>query len=212
MDERSEDARLSQAPDAVLRQTLGGLPASRYRMGQGRADDAQKGYADGVIAKSSGGDIGIMTNLDEVIADGLALMEGAGLRLYGRKLNNVTAGAYVGVCQSFGVADEILIRKAAMAFAADGGDFPDAAAFGRRCVAIRDAGMVAIGVPCEDGETIRIELVPVDDQMHEPRRLPPAMDRPAPELPAPKRVPKVMWGDDRDVETWKADQIRRLKE
>lgn len=153
-----------------------------------------------------------MNNLDSVMAECLAMMDAAGLKLYGRELCKLTANAYVAVCASFGASDETLIRKAAMAFAADGGEFPDAAAFGRRCVAIRDSGMVAIGVPCEDGETIRIELVPVDDQMHEPRRLPQAIDRPSPQLPAPKRVPKTYPDDDRDVETWKADQIRRLKD
>jgi hypothetical protein len=152
-------------------------------------------------------------NPEKEMAKCLALMEASGLKLYGRELGLAAANAYLSVCRSHGVTDMNLIQKAAGAFAADGGEFPDAAKFARRCVTIREAGMVAIGVPSEDGETLRIEWVPVEDAMSEPRRVPSLEQvRVTPDLPAPKRVPKTYPDDDRDVETWKADQIRRLKE
>jgi hypothetical protein len=149
---------------------------------------------------------------ETMMAKCLALMAGAGLKLYGRELNLTAANAYLSVCRSHGVTDAELIQKAAGAFAADGGDFPDAARFARRCVTIREAGMVAIGVPSDDGETLRIEWVPVDEQMSEPRRVPSLeMARPTPELPKTKKIPAVSYGDERDVDAWKAEQIRRLK-
>lgn len=131
-----------------------------------------------------------MIDFEEIMAECLALMEAAGLKLYGRKPSKLMVKAYLSVIHSFGVADEDLIRRASITFCQDDGDFPSAARFARRCLDARNAGMVAIGVPCEDGETIRIELRPEgSERMSVPRPAiePTEIFRPlAPrELPAP---------------------------
>ena len=108
-----------------------------------------------------------MNNLGEAMADCLALMEGAGLKLFGRRLGPATIQAFVAVCESRGYADPELLRRAAISFCQEEGEFPTAAAFARRCQQVWESDHIQIGL--EVGDAVRIDWVPIRDYQALPR-------------------------------------------
>lgn len=108
-----------------------------------------------------------MSELDAVMAECLALMEGAGLKLYGRKLGKVMVSAYLAVCRSRGYDDPDLLRRAAISFCQEDGEFPTAAQFVARCREVWESEHVPVGLPV--GDAIRIEWVPIRDYQALPR-------------------------------------------
>lgn len=109
-----------------------------------------------------------MNNLNEAMADCLALMEGAGLKLFGRKLGPATIQAFVAVCESLGYGDPKLFRRAAISFCQEDSEFPTAAMFARRCREVWESDHVQVGLPA-DGDALRIEWVPVAEYQALPR-------------------------------------------
>jgi hypothetical protein len=106
-------------------------------------------------------------NLREVMADCLALMEGAGLKLFGRRLGPATIQAFVAVCESRGYGEPDLLRRAAISFCQEDGEFPTAAQFAARCRQVWESDHVQVGLP--DGDVVRIAWVPVRDYQALPR-------------------------------------------
>jgi len=95
-----------------------------------------------------------------VITECLALMEAAGLRIYGRRVDALMARAYGSVCELRQVNDPVVMRQAAVWFAAHAREFPTAAEFADRCRVIDEARYDLVGVEGADG-CIRIVRVPV---------------------------------------------------
>lgn len=108
-----------------------------------------------------------MSELDAVMAECLALMESAGLKLFGRKPGAVMVAAYLAVCRSRGYEDPALLRRAAISFCQEDGEFPTAAAFAQRCREVWESDHVQVGLP--DGDVVRIAWVPVRDYQALPR-------------------------------------------
>lgn len=92
-----------------------------------------------------------MSELDAVMAECLALMESAGLKLFGRKPGAVMVAAYLAVCRSRGYEDPALLRRAAISFCQEDGEFPTAAQFARRCREVWERDHTCIGIFQPDG-------------------------------------------------------------
>ena len=148
--------------------------------------------------------------LDEAVAITLALFA-ATFNSY-LKVTPDMGKAWLMAFKMRGLTDVPLVERTAQWALANFDHFPTPKAFIDQAMKLKGEPHTSIGVPVGD-DTVRIEWVPVEDAMSEPRRVPSLEQvRVTPDLPAPKRVPKTYPDDDRDVETWKADQIRRLKD
>lgn len=108
-----------------------------------------------------------MSDLDVVMAECLALIEGAGLKLFGRRLGHVVVSAYVAVCESRGFREQEMFRRAAISFCQEDGEFPTAAQFAARCMEIWESDHIQVGLPV--GDAVRIEWVPIRDYRALPR-------------------------------------------
>lgn len=91
--------------------------------------------------------------LRERMAECLALMEEAGLNLYGRELGPATVAAYLAVLMARGpeLTDPALMRRAAVRIASGDGDFPTAGAFAAAVRSEWERDHTCIGIFQPDG-------------------------------------------------------------
>lgn len=128
----------------------------------------------------------------DIVTRTLVLLE-TSLDMYGKTISADTARAWAMAFEYRGLTDRSLIERTAGWFLANGKRFPCPGEFIDKAQQLAAEEYIAIGVPCDDGETVRIELVPVGDHLAEPRRVPTVAGVVSPRpLPPVREIPTPM--------------------